>query len=148
MQYCGDCYSPATCKHQKRCYRNMPLEKNVWDMSARFYQPSGDMEVTHEPISLEAAARKATPIYSGVVKYFPRALAEVARVSYIGNEQHNPGSPLHWDRAKSQDELDALMRHLTDHAQGLEIDTDECRHLAKVAWRALAMLEKELEKDG
>lgn len=90
-----------------------------------------------------AAQRKATPIYSGVVRYFPKALAAVAQCSHIGNEQHNPGTPLHWDRAKSGDELDALMRHLVDAGT---MDTDGVRHSTKVAWRALANLEKELER--
>ena len=87
--------------------------------------------------------RKQIPIYTGLVKYFPKALAEVARVSYIGNQQHHPDKPLHWDRSKSTDELDALTRHLF---QVGEIDTDGMRHSAKVAWRALANLEKELEQ--
>lgn len=90
--------------------------------------------------------RKSIPIYSGFVKYFPNAMAEVARLSQIGNDQHNPGKALHWDRSKSGDELDALMRHLTDHASGVPMDTDGVPHLAKVAWRAMAMLEKELER--
>lgn len=90
-----------------------------------------------------AAQRKATPIYSGVVRYFPKALAAVAQCSHIGNEQHNPGTPLHWDRAKSGDELDALMRHLVDAGT---MDTDGVRHSTKVAWRALANLEKDLER--
>lgn len=93
----------------------------------------------------EAEQRKATPIYSGVIKYFPDALAEVARASFVGNEQHHPGQPLHWDRAKSTDELDALARHLVEAGS---IDTDGVRHSAKVAWRALANLQKELEADG
>jgi len=87
-------------------------------------------------------ARKAVPIYSGVLRYFPRALAAVAELSRVGNEQHNPGQPLHWDRSKSGDELDALTRHLMEAGT---IDTDEQRHSTKVAWRALANLEKELE---
>lgn len=91
-----------------------------------------------------AKARKDTPIFSGVLQYFPKALAEVARVSKIGNDQHNPGSPLHWDRSKSGDELDALTRHLVDAGT---MDTDGTRHSAKVAWRALANLEKELENE-
>jgi len=95
-------------------------------------------------IKNEARERKETPIFSGVIKYFPLALAEVARVSFKGNEQHNPGKPLHWDRSKSRDEYDALTRHLVDHAVD-PIDTDGERHLAKVAWRALAALQKELE---
>ena len=51
--------------------------------------------------------RKKIPVYSGVLKYFPDALKEVARCSYQGNQQHNPNTKLHWDRSKSGDELDA-----------------------------------------
>tara|TARA_R100001510_G_scaffold52360_1_gene53009 strand:+ start:232 stop:606 length:375 start_codon:yes stop_codon:yes gene_type:complete len=92
-----------------------------------------------------AYIRKQMPVYSGVLKYFPDAIREVAKVSYAGNEQHHPGKPLHWDRAKSSDELDALSRHLMEAGT---IDTDGQRHSAKVAWRALAYLQKELEKEG
>ena len=90
----------------------------------------------------EAQKRKDTPVYSGFMKYFPLAMQEVARCSKAGNDQHNPGMPLHWDRSKSGDELDALSRHLLDAGT---IDTDGIRHSAKVAWRAMANLEKELE---
>lgn len=90
----------------------------------------------------DAAARKAMPIYSGVLRYFPDALAAVAECSKKGNDQHNPGQPLHWDRDKSKDELDALSRHLIEAGT---IDTDGIRHSAKVAWRALANLQKEIE---
>jgi hypothetical protein len=86
--------------------------------------------------------RKDFPVYSGVLKYFPDALMAVSNVSMVGNEQHNKGKPLFWDRSKSGDELDALTRHLL---QAGEIDTDGVRHSAKVAWRALANLQKELE---
>jgi hypothetical protein len=99
------------------------------------------MRVQHLPD--EAAERKALPVYRGCIRYFPDALIAVAELSRIGNEQHNPGKPLHWDRSKSGDELDALMRHLIDAGK---IDTDGVRHSAKVAWRALANLQKELEE--
>jgi len=89
--------------------------------------------------------RKQMPVYSGVLKYFPDAIREVAKVSWVGNQQHHPDKPLHWDRAKSSDELDALARHLIEAGT---IDTDGQRHSAKVAWRALAYLQKELEKEG
>lgn len=92
--------------------------------------------------------RKNYPIYSGVLCYFPLAIMEVSKVSKIGNDQHNPNEPLHWAKEKSQDEPDALMRHLTDHARGIIFDTDGVRHLGKVAWRALALLERELEKEN
>jgi len=88
--------------------------------------------------------RKATPVYSGVLKYFPLALMEVSRVSKAGNDQHHAGQPLHWDRSKSTDELDALTRHLLEAGT---FDDDGQRHSAKLAWRALASLEKELEND-
>lgn len=92
----------------------------------------------------DAQARKAVPVYSGVIKYFPRALAAVGNLSRVGNEQHNPGKPLFWDRSKSGDELDALTRHLLEAGT---VDTDGVRHSVKVAWRALANAEKELERE-
>lgn len=93
-------------------------------------------------MSLTAKQRKEYPMYSGLMRYFPDALMEVAHLSKVGNDQHNPGKPLHWDRSKSQDHPDALMRHLKDAGT---LDTDGERHTTKVAWRALAMLQKELE---
>lgn len=90
----------------------------------------------------EPAARKAVPLATGCLDYFPQALCAVAELSAKGNDQHNPGQPLHWDRSKSGDESDALMRHFLQRGT---IDTDGIRHSAKVAWRALALLEKELE---
>ena len=94
----------------------------------------------------KAQKRKATPVFSGVLKYFPLAILEIAKCSKAGQEQHNPGKPLAWDRSKSGDELDALMRHLIDHSSGEEFDDDGMRHLTKVAWRSLAALQKALEK--
>jgi len=93
---------------------------------------------------MKAKDRKQRPVYSGVLKYFPDAIREVAFVSYIGNQQHHPDKELHWDRNKSTDELDALMRHLI--CAGTK-DKDGVRHSAKVAWRALANLQKEIEND-
>jgi hypothetical protein len=93
-------------------------------------------------LPVDAKARKAVPIYSGVLRYFPDALIAVAELSRIGNEQHNPGKPLHWDRTKSGDQYDALVRHLLEAGT---IDSDGVRHSAKVAWRALAALQIEIE---
>jgi hypothetical protein len=92
-----------------------------------------------------AYIRKQMPVYSGVLKYFPDAIREVAKVSWVGNQQHHPDKPLHWDRAKSSDELDALARHLIEAGT---IDTDGIRHSAKICWRSLSNLQKELEKEG
>ena len=93
-----------------------------------------------------AEVRKQIPVFSGFIKYFPRAIESVAHLSFIANEQHNPGTLVHWDRTKSTDDLDAMMRHLTDHAKGIEYDDDGMLHMTKVAWRAMATLEKLLEQ--
>jgi hypothetical protein len=92
---------------------------------------------------LTAAERKAIPVSSACIDYFPNALVEVARVSLRGSKQHHPDKPCHWDRGKSADEADALIRHFL--ARG-EIDDDGLPHSAKLAWRALALLQKELEE--
>jgi len=94
-------------------------------------------------LSIDAAERKAVPLATGLVDYFPDALIAVAQVSKIGNDQHSPGQPLHWDRSKSTDEADALMRHFVERGK---LDSDGVRHSAKVAWRALALLQKEIEE--
>lgn len=90
----------------------------------------------------DAKTRKGLPICTGVLDYFPLALAEVARTSKAGNDQHNPGKPLHWDKTKSLDHADCILRHLIDRGT---VDTDGILHSAKVAWRALALLQTELE---
>ena len=91
-----------------------------------------------------AEERKKTPLWSGLVQYFPDALVAVAQLSQKGNDQHNPGQPLHWSREKSSDHEDTLMRHLFDSGT---VDVDGQRHSTKVAWRALAILQLEIEKE-
>lgn len=92
-----------------------------------------------------AKARKATPVASGVLAYFPDAIAEVAKVSFIGNEQHNPGEPLHWARGKSMDQLDAAVRHVMDYLKGDRRDDKGNLVLAQAAWRILAQAQLDLE---
>ena len=89
-----------------------------------------------------AAERKQFPIASGFMDYFPDAIVAVSHISYRGNQQHNPDKPMHWDRSKSGDEADTLMRHFLQRGT---LDTDGVPHSAKLAWRALALLQKELE---
>lgn len=98
--------------------------------------------MSHTALPTDPAARKGIPIATGFIDYFPDAIAAVAELSRKGNDQHNPGKPLHWDRSKSGDESDALMRHFLQRGT---VDTDGIRHSAKVAWRAMALLQKELE---
>lgn len=97
----------------------------------------------------DSAARKRVPLCSGLLDYFPDALANVAEVSFVGNEKHNPGQPLHHARGKSMDHADCIMRHLAERG-GFDIvqigdKTYRVRHSAYLAWRALALLQEELE---
>lgn len=91
----------------------------------------------------KAQQRKQVPLFTGLLKYFPDALWAVAKCSQVGYDQHGYTGPMVWDRSKSSDEQDALMRHMIESGR---IDDDGIRHSAKVAWRALAMLQKELEQ--
>ena len=93
----------------------------------------------------DAKARKEIPITTGLIDYFPAALAAVANLSKVGNDQHNPGQPLNWARGKSTDQADTIVRHLMQRGT---LDTDGVRHSTKVAWRALALLQEELEKEA
>jgi len=90
-----------------------------------------------------AKERKQFPIASGFMDYFPDAIVAIANISYRGNQQHNSDKPLHWDRSKSADEADAMLRHFLQRGT---LDTDGVAHTAKMAWRALALLQKEIEE--
>jgi hypothetical protein len=92
----------------------------------------------------DAEERKEIPIFSGVLNYFPLAIAAVARVSKAGNDKHNPGQPLHWARGKSMDHPDCIARHLID-IETVDPATGEYADAAALAWRALAKLQ-ELEE--
>lgn len=93
--------------------------------------------------TLPDGKRKDFPVGTGVLDYFPDALVAVAEVSFRGNQQHNPGQPLHWAREKSGDEADAMIRHFLQRGGK---DSDGVRHSAKMAWRSLALLQKEIER--
>ncbi len=89
-------------------------------------------------------SRDDYPLFTGLLAYFPNALSEVARCSKVGNDQHNPGEPLHWARHKSTAHADKIMRHLRDSLFE-PMDDDGVLHVVKVAWRALALAEEALE---
>lgn len=110
------------------------------------YEPSSS---TPPPRGLptDDASRKALPVFRGPLMYFPDAILEVARVCKIGNDQHNPGQPMHWAREKSTEQMDTAVRHQMDHGLGNTKDVDGAYHLAKAAWRILAELQLTIEKD-
>ena len=95
-------------------------------------------------LAANSAERKATPITTGVLDYFPLAMAAIARLSKRGNDKHNPGEPLHWAREKSTDHADCVARHLIERGT-VEPESGEM-HEACLAWRALALLQLAEEK--
>lgn len=97
----------------------------------------------HRLIDADSATRKTFPMARGLLDYFPDALAAVANVSQIGNEKHNPGDEMHHARGKSMDHADCILRHLVGRG-GFDGET---RHSAALAWRALALLQEELEAE-
>lgn len=95
-------------------------------------------------LSTDSAERKATPIMTGMVDYFPLACAAVARLSKKANEKHNPGQPVHWSRDKSTDHADCIVKHLVDRGT-VDPEFGELHEVA-AAWRALALCEIAEEK--
>ena len=74
--------------------------RNGWEPTTTMDKLDGQQKVMMSvPSGMEfnkpypIPSRKNFPIYTGVVKYFPDALAEVSNISRIGNEQHHPGEP-------------------------------------------------------
>lgn len=107
----------------------------------------------------DSAARKDVPVFSGVLKYAPAALAGVARVSKAGNDKHNPGEPMHHARGKSNDHGDCIVRHTMDVADliaAIERAPDGTAHnvesllseASQLAWRALMWSQELHEQYG
>ncbi len=98
---------------------------------------------TNAGVKSEAQQRKDKPLMRGLLDYFPDALMAIAEISRLGNEQHHPGAPLHWEFDKSSDHADCAARHLVDRGTK---DTDGADHSGKAAWRAIANYQVELER--
>ena len=112
--------------------------------------------------------RKGVPLFSGVLKYAPAALAGVARISKRGNDKHNPGQEMHHARGKSADHADCVLRHAVDvadieahlkrHMFSLNNDSEDwfdpaivktlLDEVSQLAWRALMWSQELHERYG
>ena len=91
----------------------------------------------------DSAERKGVPLHAGVMRYFPAALAAVARVSKAGNDKHNgKGSPLQHTRGLSMDHADCILRHLMDMEEQPIDPISGLPEVFNVAWRALALCQQ------
>lgn len=95
----------------------------------------------------EDKARKRLQLWTFMFEYFPDAWLAVVEVAIKGNEQHNPGEPLHWAREKSTDQMNTAFRHQWDYGRGIKKDTDGQWHLAKAIWRLSAQLQLDIEEE-
>jgi hypothetical protein len=134
-----DCVCTPGTLCSRPCQVLDPIEQRAQEI-----HEAGPIRLTTVPSGSDV--RKSIPVASGVLDYFPAALLEVAKVSKAGNDKHNPGQPLHHARGKSTDHADALLRHLIDRGK-VDEETGQL-HSAEVAWRALALLQQELEDNG
>lgn len=137
-------FHPGDCKCSRCCD---PVLFRIRDAVTTEARPGSIVEYKPETPS-ESAIRKGKPVFSGVLAYFPDALLAVAEHSRKGNDKHNPGQPLHWDRSKSTDQADCIARHLLDIGPKWdEMDPETgSLHATALAWRALALLQTVLER--
>lgn len=97
----------------------------------------------------DSRERKNYPLYRGLLRYFPAALAGVANTSKIGNDKHNPGQDLHHSRGKSNDHGDCILRHLMDfedlfsaYERGEATQAEVLQEANCVAWRGLSFAQE------
>jgi hypothetical protein len=111
-------------------------------------------------IETDDKARKNTPIFKMISRYFPRGLREVTKVCVANNARYSPDkapADIQWNRGKSPDQLGSAFRHMLEYeVDGLvfeETSTEvqaltgisKVYVLAEAAWRVLAALELEIE---
>lgn len=104
----------------------------------------------------DSAERKEYPLLRGCLRYFPAALAGIARISKAGNNKHNPGEEMYHARGKSTDHGDCIIRHLIDvedllanYNRGAPLSGRELLdEVSQMAWRALALSQELHEKFG
>jgi hypothetical protein len=111
-------------------------------------------------------ARKNFPLLTVLSAYFPDAIEALVELCIAGQAQHAitvpkdnpfyiPGDRLAWDRSKSTEEMETLMRHAWDHMRAKRAaggaanlamyDTDGVLHIVKAFWRAGAEAQKTIE---
>lgn len=94
------------------------------------------------------AERKALPIFTFLVEYFPDVIVELTKLCVQGNIQHNPElkpTDIKWAREKSTDQMNTAFRHMMDRGRGIHFDSDGVRHIIKSVWRNMAQAQLDIE---
>ena len=88
-----------------------------------------------------------SPVYQGLIDYFPRACQAVADVSHFGAKKYTWKG---WESVPGGIERysDAQVRHMLAECTDERCDPDSgLTHAAHAAWNALAVLELKLKRD-
>lgn len=141
---------PIVSAKQQREYAKRVQEAMPAYLAAAARDQAAAREMVALTLPADSQARKQIPLLSGCLRYFPAALAGVARLSKAGNDKHNPGEPLHHARGKSSDHGDCILRHMVDLQDHLAAgDTEAALDEADaIAWRALALSQELHEAAG
>lgn len=107
--------------------------------------------------------RKGFPLLTFLTAYFPDHIEAMVELSKKGNVQHDtfdsqtnpfglPYDRIRWDRTKSIEQCETLMRHLWDHMRALRgvgslYDADGVLHITKVGWRSGAEGQLTIERE-
>jgi hypothetical protein len=116
-----------------------------WKLIAQEKDPNGKSQ--HEPGAKLDTGK--SPVYQGLLDYFPRACLAVADVSAAGARKYAWKG---WESVPDGIKRygDALGRHIVNESIEGKFDSEGFRHAAQIAWNALARLElilKEEEND-
>ena len=105
-------------------------------------------------------ARKNLPLFQQLVRYFPKTLREVTKVSVVNNVRYNPErepADINWNRGKSPDQFGSAFRHMLERTVDGKIydyvDPEVAKRtgieriyvLAQAVWRLSAACEEEIE---
>ena len=123
------------------------LDKAVLLESYRTVEPAVGGPKT-SPFPTESQERLKYPVFSGVMMYFPDAIAALAKHSLDSFKQHNPdGGPIWWDPSKSIGTLDQLTRHSIDAQVAFSAgDFKKAeKEAAAVHWRAAELHQRMLK---
>jgi len=107
-------------------------------------------------------ARKATPIFKYLTRYFPKAHREVTKVCVVNNVRYSPDRDpfdINWSRGKSPDQLGSAFRHMLESEvdgkvfEGVPPEVakvtgiERVYVLAEAMWRLGAELELTIERE-
>jgi hypothetical protein len=115
--------------------------KDLWPEAWKQKDPNG--KSPHEPGAKLDAGK--SPVYQGLLDYFPRACLAVAEVSAAGAAKYAWKG---WETVPDgiNRYSNALGRHIINKAIEGKYDPEGFLHSAQIAWNALATLELELRE--